>query len=296
MNRSSLLAISAYIWWGLSAIFWRQLDRVAPVDQVGWRILAGFIVLSILWIHRRSFPFRQLSLRHLRFGLAGAALAATNWGVFLWAVRNDQAVEASLGYFLMPLVSVVLSMVVLDERPSRLQWVAIVLATTGLVWTFIVVGSPPWVALILAASFGTYGLIRKTGPFESVDGLTLELAILTPFALLLLTVRSVDESVTGPGGAVIFLLLAASGLVTVVPLLLFASAARTASLVVVGLLAYLNPVLQFLVGWQLFGESVPAARLGGFAWIWVALVFIIVDQLQTERTAAEPVSDGQLPS
>ena len=283
-RRATVLVCLAYTWWGCSAIFWRELGSVAPVDQLSFRVITGFSYLAVVWMVRRHNPIVGLTKQHLTYGLAACALIAANWIVFLWAVDNGRAVEAALGYFLMPLFSVALGVGLLGERLRVLQKAALALAVVGIVWTLVVVGTVPWVALILGASFAVYGWARKQGPWNAVDGLTFETMLLVPFLLPLLLWRGAgDVAVTGDGSWATLLLIAATGLVTIVPFLLFASAARQVSLTVVGLLQYINPTLQFLVGWQVLGEPVSTSRLLGFAWIWAALGLVIVDELGSKR-------------
>lgn len=284
-RRSVLLVVIAYVWWGLSAIFWRALDTVAPLDQLGFRVAFGALFLMGWAALRRIRPFGHVTQRHVRFGVFSAAMIAVNWAVFLWAIDNDQAVEAALGYFLMPLMSVAIGVLALGERPTIDQKIALVLASIGLVWTLVVLGSVPWVALALGSTFALYGWARKVGPWNSVDGLTFEMWFVGPVVAGLVLWRAVGGTeVTGDGSPTTLALIVATGLVTIVPLLLFATAARQVSLTAVGLLQYINPTLQFLVGWQLFGEDVPLGRLLGFAWIWVALAFVVRSEFRAART------------
>lgn len=280
MRRPSFLVILAYLWWGVSAIFWTELASVPAVHQLGWRITMGIAVLGLLWLIRRQFPFRNLSRRHVLYGVAGSIMISTNWAVFLWALANERAVEASLGYFLMPLFSVALGVVVLGESLRNLQRIAIVLATIGIGWILIRQGGLPWVALILGVSFALYGLVRKQGPWGAIDGLTVEMGIVAPVAIASLIVASQQaEAVSGDGTLWTWFLILCTGVATVVPLVLFASAAREVSLTVVGLLAYLNPISQFLVGWLYLGESIGTDRLVGFLFTWAALMLVVLDEL-----------------
>ena len=284
-KRATLLVGAAYVWWGLSPIFWRELDSVAPIDQISWRVLLGFAYLALIWMFRSSNPVRSLTRRHVGYGAIAAVVICANWVVFLWAIDNDQAVEASLGYFLMPLVSVALGVGLLGERLRRRQQVALLLAAIGAAWTVYVVGEVPWVAVVLGFSFAVYGWARKQGPWDAVSGLTFELLLLAPVVIVLLFVRGFDreQQITGNGSTSTLLLIALTGFVTIVPLLLFASATKHVSLTVVGLLQYINPVLQFFVGWKIFGEDVSSARLIGFVWIWAALVLVVSDELGSKR-------------
>lgn len=289
-RRAVAFVVVAYMWWGLSAIFWRALDTVDPIDQLAYRVGFGALFLSAWAVLGRTRPFAGLTTRHVTFGVLAAVLIATNWAVFLWAIDNDQAVEAALGYFLMPLMSVALGVFALSERLTNDQKIALALASVGLVWTFAVVGTVPWVALALGSSFALYGWARKVGPWGTVDGLTFEMWLVVPFVAATLLWRVGDGAeVTGDGSVSTLLLIVATGIVTIVPLLLFASAARQVSLTAIGLLQYINPTFQFLVGWQLFGEEVTSGRFIGFAWIWAALVFVVRSELRAARTRATAV-------
>ena len=291
-RRATVLVCLAYCWWGCSALFWRELGSLAPFDQLSFRVTTGFAYLALVWLWRRHNPMRSLTKEHLLYGVGAALLIGVNWIVFLWAIDNERAVEAALGYFLMPLFSVGLGVTLLGERLRRLQKVALLLAVVGIVWTFVVVGALPWVSLTLGASFALYGWARKQGPWQAVDGLTFELVLLAPFLLAALLWRSnADVNVLGDasdGSIITLAFIAMTGLVTIVPLLLFASAAKQVSLTVIGFLQYINPTLQFLVGWQVFGEDVSVGRLLGFLWIWGALALVVVDELRSKR----PVDGG----
>lgn len=292
----------AYVWWGSSAIFWSQLASVDPVDQVAFRVITAFVYLvagGVLFRHQLAAKGVETSLfepgalrlhltgRHLTYGGAAALAIVCNWGLFLWAVSNGQAVEAALGYFLMPIITVGLGVGFLGERLRPLQLIALALSVVGIVWTVVVLGRLPVVAILVAVTFALYGLLRKQGPWDAVSGLTFETGVIAPFLLAVFVWRTLSgESVVGDGSALTLGFLALTGVVTMVPLLAFASASRRVPLSLVGLLQYINPTLQFLVGWQVLGESVSGARLAGFAWIWVALGLIVIDELKIRGPAA----------
>ncbi len=288
----------AYVWWGSSAIFWSQLSSVNPVDQVAFRVVTAFVYLvtggALLRnqlnargieasVFARGGLREHLSRRHVSYGIGAALTIVCNWGLFLWAVSNEQAVEAALGYFLMPILAVGLGVGFLGERLASLQVLALGFSLVGIVWTVVVLGRLPLIAIFVAITFALYGLFRKQGPWDAVSGLTFETGLITPFLLALVVWRSVSgESVFGDGSVMTFAFLALTGVVTMVPLLAFAAASRRVPLSLVGLLQYINPTLQFLVGWLVLGESVSAARLAGFAWIWVALGLIVIDELSVK--------------
>ncbi len=294
----------AYTWWGASAIFWNELGSVAPIDQLAWRVLTACLYLTVggVFFAKRlqaagieaslftsSTVRAYLTTRHIAYGVSASLMIAANWALFLWAVSNDQAVEAALGYFLMPILTVALGVGLLGERLRVLQVGALVLCVIGIGWTIVVVGRLPLIALSVAATFALYGLLRKQGPWDAISGLTFETGILVPLFLVILVVRGVSgEAIFGDGSTVTPVLIVLTGVVTMVPLIAFASASKRVSLSILGLLQYINPTLQFFVGWQVLGEVVQADRLIGFGWIWAALVLIVVDEVLSQR----PVDGG----
>lgn len=289
----------AYLWWGASAIFWNELGSVAPIDQLSWRVATAFLYLLVGGLLFRTrlaaagVPaslFGRGKLRahfgraHLTYGIGAALMIVMNWGLFLWSIDNGQAVEAALGYFLMPILSVAIGVGLLGERLRRLQIAALVLSTIGIIWTIFVVGRLPVVAILVGATFAVYGLLRKQGPWDSLSGLTFETGILTPVLVAILVFRGFSGvSIVGDQTTATFMLIALTGVVTMVPLIAFASASKRVSLSIVGLLQYINPTLQFIVGWRVLGEVVEVPRLVGFTWIWLALVLTVVDELISKR-------------
>lgn len=299
-DRSAVALVSmAYMWWGSSAIFWNELSSISPADQLGFRVvtaclylIAGVGLLRAQLAKRgiEATLFNPGALRshltrdHLIYGVGGAIMISSNWALFLWAVSNGQAVEAALGYFLMPLFSVALGVGLLGERLRPLQIVALLLSVVGITWTVVVVGSLPLIAIFVGLTFAIYGFLRKQGPWDAVSGLTFETSFLAPLLAVFLIVRGfTGTSLLGDGTPYTLVLLALTGFVTVVPLLAFGSASRRVPLSVIGLLQYINPTLQFLVGWQVLGETVSNARLVGFVWIWIALALVVYDELSSQR-------------
>jgi chloramphenicol-sensitive protein RarD len=219
---------------------------------------------------------------------ASAILISTNWLIYVWAVNNGHVVDASLGYFINPLLNVVLGVWVLKESLNRAQWTAVGLAATGVLYLAIVAGRPPWIALALAASFGMYGLIRKVVAVESVPGLATETLLLTPFAVAFLAWVELEGSgALGHSSAAVNTLLVGSGLVTAMPLALFAYGARLIPLSTLGLLQYIGPTLQFLIGVLVYDEPFPRARAIGFLVIWSALAIYAADGAWRRRRGPE---------
>lgn len=289
MRRGVVVALVGYVLWGLSPIFWR-LGEGSAGDILVLRILSTITLLVLIQMVRdRGAEVRaRLADRRVRFAVLGSSLLlASNWLGFIWAVTSDRVLEASLGYFLNPLVSVVLGVTVLRERLRRGQWVAIALAGVGVAILSIDLGSLPWISLFLAVTFGLYGLVRKTAPVESLDGLTLEVAAMAPFAAIALGMFTADgdglSTVIGLGG---WAWVAGASLMTAAPLLLFGWAARRIPLSLVGVLQYLTPTLQFLLGVLAYDESWSGGQVVGYVVIWTGLVLFAADGLATARHTA----------
>jgi chloramphenicol-sensitive protein RarD len=222
--------------------------------------------------------------------VASALLLSANWLTYIWSVNNGHVVDASLGYFITPLVNVLLGYTLLHERPRRAQWLALMLAALGVVWLTVQTGRLPWIALVLAATFGCYGLLRKVAVLGALEGLTLETMLLAPLALAALLIWSARGEATFPAPDVLTdLWLFAFGPITAVPLLLFAAGARRISLTTLGLLQYIGPSIQFVIGIWVFREAFTPARLAGFALIWMALVVYTADGwISSPRAPAPP--------
>lgn len=292
MTRGVWIGVAAYVLWGLSPVYWRLVDDVASIDVVLARTVATALVLGAVHVGGRTFGRLRAHLTDARtiavFALTASCLAA-NWLVFVWAVSNDRVLEASLGYFVNPLMSVVLGVVVLRERLRMGPLVAVAIAAVGVVVLTIDVGTVPWVSLALASTFALYGLIRKTSPAGSLDGLTLEMAFLVPVALVVLAVRAAaGDGVVGASVPGRDLWLLGAGVMTATPLLLFASAARQIELWLVGMLQFIAPTLQFVLGAVVWHEPWSGGQAVGFVLIWIALGVFVVDLLR--RTRMPPVT------
>ncbi|GAP12477.1 RarD protein [Longilinea arvoryzae] len=287
-------AALAYALWGLIPIYFKAIQTV-PADQIlAHRFVWSFLFLILLVILRRDWPALRasLTLRTFLIYLGAGLLLAINWGLFVWAVNNGHVLEASLGYFINPLVNVVLGVVFLRERLRPLQWIPVALASAGVLYLTISFGRLPWIALGLAFSFGLYGLVKKLAPLGPLPGLTLETGSLFVVALgYLIAVEIHGAGSFGHTTPQLSLLVALSGIVTAVPLLLFAIGARRVSLTTLGLLQYTSPTLQFLTGIFLYHETFTAERLIGFCAIWLALILFSAESLITARRtmAASPL-------
>jgi chloramphenicol-sensitive protein RarD len=295
-TRGLIFGLSAYALWGLFPLYFPLLEAAAPVEILAHRIVWSFAVLMLIAIVGRRIGsiMRAVQDRRLMLLLFAAALTiALNWGFFIYGVNSQQVVQTSLGYFINPLVSVFFGVVLLHEGLRRAQWAAVALGAIAVIVLSFGYGSVPWLALALALSFGTYGLIKKVLDMGAVESVSIETAILLPIAasyLIYLGVAGRGE--WAAGGSPITLLLIATGVITVVPLLLFGAAATRIPLTWLGLLQYTTPVIQFAIGVAIVDESMPAARWVGFSLVWIALVVLAADSIRTGLGSARPLDDG----
>jgi chloramphenicol-sensitive protein RarD len=289
-RRGVAQGLSAHVLWGMFPAFWPLLDPAAPVEVLAHRILWTLLFMSaVLGVLRGWRPLRTLGAAGWLAVTAAATLIAGNWGLFIYGVAIDHVVDIALGYYISPLVSTALGVLVLRERPRRAQWVALGIAVVAVVTISIGSGRVPWLGLALAATFGTYGLLKKRVPLPSSAGLTAEGVVLGPLAAVFLVVWELSGSGTLTGhGPWHVLLLVAAGPVTALPLLLFGAAARRVPLSTLGSLTYITPTMQFLWGVLVLGEAMPALRWVGFALVWVALAVLTVDLVRATRGRRTP--------
>jgi len=287
MNKGIWYAIGAYASWGLFPIYWKLLHHVPALQLIGHRIIWSFFALIIIILCIRQwagFRSTMFTVSVLRVYCIAAVLIGINWLTYVWAVNACHIVETSLGYFINPLLSVLMGVLFLHEHLRPRQWISIGLAAAGVLFLAIVHGSIPWIALTLAFSFAFYGLVKKTAPLGSLYGLTLETGILFLPALFYLYISDVN----GTGaflhtGTTADILLAGAGIVTTIPLLLFASAARRIPLSMIGILQYVSPTLQFLIGVLVYQESFTFIQFIGYAIVWIALIIFAMESLFTYR-------------
>lgn len=293
MNKGVLYAIGAYSFWGLLPIYWKLLQHVPALETLLHRTAWSLVFVAGLLFYKNEWGWlaevRQ-NRRTVGIYLLSAILLALNWLIFIWAVNAGFVVDASLGYFINPLLSVVLGVFFLKETLRPYQWVAVSIALLGVIYLTITVGKLPWIALSLALTFGVYGLVRKTAPLASLPALGLETAVLTPIAIAYFLFLELS------GSGHFFLdwqtavLLALSGAITAIPLLLFGAGARRINLSTIGILQYIAPTLQFLLGVFLYNEIFTQSRLIGFSMIWLALVIYAVDSLRNGRMQPKPIT------
>jgi chloramphenicol-sensitive protein RarD len=280
MNRGIAYACIAYLLWGVFPVYFKALQGVAPLEILGHRILWSLVVCLALLLALRRLQWIGLLRRQprvLAWFAASSVLVAVNWLVYIWAVNAGRVVDASLGYFINPLVNVLLGALVLREQLRRAQWLAVALAAAGVTWLTWQAAALPWIGLVLALSWSAYGLLRKTAALGAIEGLTLETALLAPLAVAyLLWLLHAGQSEFADSGAGTRLLLLAAGPVTAAPLLLFAAAARRIPFSTLGLIQYLSPSLQLLIGVWLYHEPF-AERALGYVLIWTALAVFSIE-------------------
>ena len=289
MNSGALYALLAFGIWGLYPLYLRELASVSSLEIVLHRSAWSLVfLLGVLAVLRRWAWLGELmkSPRQMLMPLASGLLLALNWLLYVYAVQSAQVVEASLGYFINPLISVCLGVVVLRERLKRIQWVAVAFAAAGVMWLTWHTGRLPWLGLALAATFAVYGLLRKTSVLGPLEGLTLETLLIAPVVLpwlVWLTATGTGSLPTASPLLMFWLVLA--GPLTAVPLMLFAAAARRLKLATVGLFQYLSPSLQLAIGVVIFGEPFDGQRLAGFVLIWTGLAVYTAHSLAMSRRA-----------
>ena len=290
LDRTGLaLGLGAYVLWGFLPLYFPLLQPAGPVEIIAHRVLWSLVFCLLILVVTRTWPAFVAAVRDRRtlgtLAVAGV-LVATNWLVFVHGVLTGHTIDTALGYYINPLVTVALAVLALGERLRRMQWVALAIGAVAVVVLTVGLGRLPWIALALAATFGVYGLIKnrvgRTVP--AVASLAVETAVLLPVALAYVVwLGATGVGAFGREGAGHAAVLVGSGIITAVPLLLFGGAARRLPLRVVGMLQYLAPTMQFLVGVLVFGEDMPAARWWGFALVWLALVLLTADGLRSGR-------------
>ncbi len=287
MNKGVLYAGAAYLLWGLFPVYWKALQNVPATEILGHRMVwsLGFVLLILAWKRHWAWVKTAVSTPRILFTfIVTGLLLGVNWLTYIWGVNAGFVVETSLGYFINPLINVVLGVLFLRERLRVGQWTAVFIAFVGVVYLTITYGQLPWIALTLAFSFGLYGLLRKTAALNSLEGLSLETAVLFPFALsYLLYLGFSGQAVFAQAAWTTTLLLVLTGVVTAVPLLLFAAGARRINLSTLGILQYLAPTIQFLLGIFLYNEPFTMQRFVGFSLIWLALLVYSVEGVRNGR-------------
>ncbi|MGY4978862.1 EamA family transporter RarD [Streptomyces sp. 900105755] len=290
---------AAYGMWGLVPLFWPLLKPAGSVEILAHRMVWSllFVAVALVFVRRWAWAGELLRQpRRLALVTVAAAVITVNWGVYIWAVNAGHVVEASLGYFINPLVTIAMGVLLLKERLRPAQWAAVGVGFAAVVVLAVGYGQPPWISLVLAFSFATYGLVKKKVNLGGIESLAAETAIqFLPALGYLLWLAGHGESSFVNDGAGHAALLASTGIVTAVPLVCFGAAAIRVPLSTLGLLQYLAPVFQFLLGILYFHEAMPAARWAGFVLVWLALALLTWDALRTARRGARALAEAPLP-
>lgn len=288
-RRGALAALSAFTFWGLAAVYWKQLRHVGAVELIAHRSLwsLAFLFAALGWQGRTSLVWNAFkSWRTLGLNAATGTLLFANWLSFVWAVNHDQVLESSLGYFLVPLCNVAAGYFFFHERLRPPQWIAVGLAAAGVAFLLLGVKHVPWIALTIAFTWSGYSLIRKKSPMGALDGLTVETLLLAPFvATYLLWLAARGEGALGHVGVWDHALVLSSGWITAIPLVWFAYAALRIRLTTLGLFQYISPSLQFVLGWLVYREPFDAGRFAAFALIWCGLAVYTADSFWSQRKA-----------
>ena len=284
-----------YLLWGLFPLYWKLLDHVDPLEVTAQRVIWCFALTAIIClIARWNFISLLKNKRALRFLIPAAIIITSNWGIYVVAVHMNHIVEASLGYYINPLVSILLGLIVFKERLSPLQWVAVALCCVGILYFTISYGSFPWLAIMLAVTFGVYGAIKKKGGYPAVEAIAVESAVMTPIAIVFAIVLALVTGSPGVLGDMTSVsgwsttgLLIFGGAVTAVPLILFATAANSIPLTALGFLQYVSPTIALLCGVFVNGEAFTTAHGICFACIWCGLALVAIDMIWTARKTPE---------
>ncbi len=293
-TRGAIAAASSYLLWGLVPLFWHQLAAVDAVELIAHRLVWSMVFVLVLLMWRGGFGAMRTALatkESFAINLLGSSLLTVNWLVYVWAVNHGHVIECSLGYFLVPLLNVALGRWVLREHLRPLQWIAIAGAALGVAVQIVQVGQVPWIALALAVSFGCYGLLRKRSTLGPLVGLAVETTLLAPLAAGFLIWRHlVEKGALGHVDATTQGIILSTGVVTAIPLLLFAYGARRIRLTTLGLLQYIAPTVQFALGVAVFHESFTRDRALSFALIWAGLALYTFDNLWAQQRTRRELS------
>ncbi len=287
MNKGIFYALGAYMFWGILPVYWKELHALPPLEISAHRVVWSLVLLAGILSYRRHWPVLGAALRNRKIVMTfvgASALLLTNWLVYIWAVNAGHILDTSLGYFMNPLVNVLLGVVFLHERLRPWQWAAIGVAATGVLYLALGYGGLPWIAPTLAVTFGLYGLLNKTAALDALEGLSLEMAIMgVPMAAYLIYLSYSGAGALGHANLLTTVLLFMAGGVTTVPLLLFSAGARRVPLSLLGLLQYIAPTMQFVLGVLVYHEPFTHTRLAGFSLIWTALALYALESLFQKR-------------
>lgn len=292
VDRGVRVGVAAYLIWGFLTVYWKQLEAFDAIELIGWRMLTAAVVMALLTTVGGSWPQLGAAFRDTRTAgriLLAAILLTINWGSYVWAVVNDRVIETALGYFIAPLATMAIGVFVFDERPTGAQRFAFGCASCAVAILTVVSGRPPWIALVLAGTWSLYGLTKRRvalGPVASLSGETFVLLIPAIAIVAISSTRA--DSVVSSASTVEWGFALGTGLITAIPLTLFASAAKSIPFTLLGPLNLLVPVINFALGWVLYAEPMPVGRFVGFAFVWVALVVVMAERVREGRRPVPP--------
>ena len=281
------LSLSVYFIWGALTLYWKELHGFDPFELIGWRITSSVVVLTVVMLASRRLVPLLRSLRNpqllLRIALA-SVLLTINWATYVWAVVNDHVIETALGYFIAPILTIVVGVFVLHEKLRGIQRVAVSFAVGGIAVLTVAYGRVPWIALIIATSWTFYAYLKKKVPLAPLESLPAEVIVLAAPAFIFLgaTWNNVD-SVQNTANSMEWIFVAFTGVITAVPLLMFASASQRTPLTILGPMQYIVPTMNFLIGWLMFNEALTSSKVAGFSLIWVCLALVLTDLFRTQR-------------
>lgn len=281
--------VAAYLIWGSLTVYWKRLADFDPVELIAWRIATATIVMAAVMTARRRWPAIRATLTDrtaLAWTVAASVFLSGNWGAYVYAVVNERVLETALGYFMAPLGTMAVGIIVLGERPTRAQKVAMVLVVAAILELTISYGRVPVAALVIAVSWTFYGLCKRRVPLSGVDSFAAESFVLfAPAVLAIVLLTSASDSIARSGSGAEIALVSLSGIATAVPLSLFAFAAVRVPFTILGPIQFLVPIINLLLGWLVYGEQMPASRLVGFGLVWLALVLVTVDRVRVNAAA-----------
>jgi chloramphenicol-sensitive protein RarD len=281
------LSFSVYFLWGALTLYWKELQDFDPFELIGWRIASSVVVLVVVMSATRRLRPLLIALRtpqlFLRISLA-SILLTINWATYVWAVVNDHVLETALGYFIAPVLTIVIGVSVLHERLRMIQKVAVAFAVGGIAVLTIAYGRVPWIAITIASSWSFYAYLKKKVPLQPLESLTAEVLVLAvPAIAFLFATWNNAESVSNTANFTEWIFVAFTGVITAIPLLMFASASQRTPLTILGPMQYIVPTMNFLIGWLLFDELLTTSKVAGFALIWVCLALVLTDLFRTQR-------------
>ncbi len=285
--RGVQVGVAAYLLWGLLTIYWKRLKGFDAIELIAWRMTCAAAVMAVVVTARRTWPNLRAAMTS-KNGLArlslAAVLLATNWASYVWAVGQDRILETALGYFLAPLITMLLGVFLFHERASRPQRFAFAMAFVAVVVLTFSYGRPPWIALVIAVTWSSYALVKRQSPLGPIDSLAGETFVsLLPAVLVVVLLSPGTDSVARTASAADWAFVLGTGVVTAIPLMLFAAAAQSVPFTLLGPLNLIVPVINVILGWAIYDEAMPPDRLIGFGFVWIALVAVTWDRVSTAR-------------